>query len=184
MAKEHLPSPAQAAPLRIPRMMSRYIHISVMTCNPVVPPDITTTSKSKASSTSRYSYHVTPSHTLPSSRHSYLSAVFRGGSAHKSVSGASSSLPPNVAQELAQVEGALACSSTSASDPLVIYISKMVAVPASLLPRWGNVWATKISLTSFHEMHDTVDIQMPYKRKIYRIFFVNSKVRFVFNQCF
>ena len=45
-------------------------------------------------------------------------------------------LPPAVAAELLRVEQCLSASSASPDAPLVVFVSKMVSVPASLLPRW------------------------------------------------
>lgn len=47
----------------------------------------------------------------------------------------SQALPDEVAQQLARVESGLMASSSQPDAPLVIYISKMIAVPASLIPR-------------------------------------------------
>ncbi|EFJ51620.1 hypothetical protein VOLCADRAFT_56931, partial [Volvox carteri f. nagariensis] len=44
-------------------------------------------------------------------------------------------LPLHAAQELARLEACVARSDASASAPLVVYVSKMVAVPRGLLPR-------------------------------------------------
>ena len=45
------------------------------------------------------------------------------------------SLPVHVASELSRLERHLSASSAAPDAPLVIYVSKMVSVPASLLPR-------------------------------------------------
>lgn len=55
-------------------------------------------------------------------------------------------LPPPAAAALAAMEAAVACCDTSPTAPLVVYVSKMVAVPASALPRYptlppSGIWA-------------------------------------------
>lgn len=42
-----------------------------------------------------------------------------------------------LAASLDAVEGAVRRCDTAADAPLVLYVSKMVAVPAAALPRWG-----------------------------------------------
>lgn len=45
-------------------------------------------------------------------------------------------LPPDVQARLHAMEAAVGACDTSPGAPLVVYVSKMVAVPASALPRW------------------------------------------------
>lgn len=96
MAVGHLPSPALAAPLRVPRLLEGGSSSALVTAD--------------------------------------------------EVPAVSSSLPPlplAVAEQLACTRAALCCSSSAPDAPLVVYISKMVAVPVGLLPRDASATATQ-----------------------------------------
>lgn len=90
MAVEHLPSPAAAAPLRVPRLLAGGSNTALL---------------------EQQQHH------------------------HGQLSSSCSSVPPEVAQQLERTYSHLCASSSSSDAPLVIFVSKMVSVPANLLPR-------------------------------------------------
>ena len=53
-------------------------------------------------------------------------------------------LPPSVARAVALTEAALTASSSDPAAPTVIYISKMVSVPAATLPRYVWFWCLQL----------------------------------------
>ena len=131
MAVAHLPSPVAAAPFRAPHLLSTgHNHLSTSTFNTSLNAEATTTTTT--SSNNNNNDHN------GSSSSSWQGAG--GGQGEGAVAALSSSSSGDeavavAAQQLERVKSSLSASSSGAGAPTIIFVSKMISVPANLLPR-------------------------------------------------
>lgn len=125
MAVTHLPSPYVAAPLRLPHLLSGGSNTALLPL---------------AAAGAAYAAAANDRPIATADPEAAASASSNGngvGSSGSSVQArqAAASQAAEVQQQLERAYSHLCASSSSSEAPLVVFVSKMVAVPANLLPR-------------------------------------------------